>query len=114
MKKFVFMLMALAFSFSEVKAQRFDGVDPCNGPDVQVRIVTAQAGGIWISSKAYGNSTGGLLCGASISSGPANSIRYMGCISSRPLARDASGNYYSTATVNELNTDGYSNIDSRQ
>lgn len=114
MKKLVFMLGVLALLGSNVNAQRYGGVNPCDGPDVKVFVVTAAAGGIWVSSETIGGGGGGLLCGVTIGTSAANTAYdWLWCASSSPVALNSEGIYITTVGVGLINTGSISSIDSR-
>ena len=90
MKKLVLGLLVL-FSALELKAQRYDGVDPCAGPNMR-RTLIDSASVVLVSTEVTAGVGGGLFCGAVISSGAmdlagaTNLNDYLVCADTRPVS----------------------------
>ena len=91
MKNSLLALLLVLFA-SELKAQRYDGVDPCAGPGL-IRTVIDTASGVAVSTESSAGGGGGILCAVAISSDAVeggvapNLLRdYVVCLDSRPTS----------------------------
>ena len=91
MKNSLLALLLVLFA-SELKAQRYDGVDPCAGPGI-VRTMIDTALGVAVSTESSAGGGGGIVCAIAISSDAVdgttgvNLLRdYVVCLDSRPTS----------------------------